>query len=187
VNRAPRAPDLPGPALALAVGDLVVYAGHGVGRVTARHRHSAHGHRGDVIVLELPQGLSVTLPVERALETLRPLSSEAEIRHVQRVLRSPGAPEEESWQKRIKATREKVSAGDAVGLAEVVRDGVNREQRSAARERPTPSSAERQLYLKARDLLAHEVGAARRIEPAEADAWILDQIGQASPAPVIDE
>jgi RNA polymerase-interacting CarD/CdnL/TRCF family regulator len=44
------------------------------------------------------------------------------------------------------------------------------------------SSAERHLYLKARELLAQEVGASRGIEPAEADAWIIDQIGQAAPA-----
>jgi RNA polymerase-interacting CarD/CdnL/TRCF family regulator len=167
--------------LALAVGDLVVYASHGIGRVAVRHSRALDGEVEDVVVLELPQGLSVTLPIERALETLRPLSNEAEIARIQRALRDAESPSEISWQKRFNATREKVSAGDAVGLAEVVRDGVHREQRSAAREGTLPSQSERHLYLKARELLAREVGAARGIDPAEADAWIIDQIGQVPP------
>jgi RNA polymerase-interacting CarD/CdnL/TRCF family regulator len=163
----------------LAVGDLVVYASHGIGRV-ARHGQTLLGEDEDIVVLEFPRGLSVTLPVERALETLRPLSSEAEIARVRRALRDPESPSESTWQKRFKATRDKVSAGAAVGLAEVVRDGVHREQRSATREGTSPSAAERQLYLRARELLAHEVGASRGIEPAEADAWIINQIEQAA-------
>jgi CarD family transcriptional regulator len=168
--------------MALAVGDVVVYASHGVGRITARHSNPLHGEREDVVVLELPFGLSITLPIERARDALRPLSSEAEIARVQTTLRGAESPRESSWQKRFNTLREKVSAGDAVGLAEVVRDGVHREQRSAARDGALLSQGERSLYLKARQLLAHEIGAVRGIEPAEADAWIADQIEPIAPA-----
>ena len=174
------ATDLPEPVMALAVGDIVVYASHGIGRV-AHHGRTLPGEGEDVVVLELPHGLLVTLPVERALETLRPLSGEAEIARVQKALSDRESPSESAWQKRFKETRDKVSAGEAIGLAEVVRDGVHREQRSAAREGTVPSTAERHLYLKARELLAQELGASRGIEPAEADAWIIDQIGQVAP------
>ena len=72
-----------------------------------------------------------------------------------------------------------MTLGEAVGLAEVVRDGVRRQDKSAVRGGPAQLSlSERQLYLKARKLLADEIGASRGIEPAEADAWIAVQLDQ---------
>jgi RNA polymerase-interacting CarD/CdnL/TRCF family regulator len=40
------------------------------------------------------------------------------------------------------------------------------------------STNERQLYRKARQLLADELGASRGLEPAEADAWIDAQLAR---------
>jgi RNA polymerase-interacting CarD/CdnL/TRCF family regulator len=70
----------------LAVGDMVVYASHGAGRVAARERRVVLGKRQVVIVLELAGGLSVELPMERAHELLRPLASEADMSRVQKTL-----------------------------------------------------------------------------------------------------
>ncbi len=77
----------------------------------------------------------------------------------------------------MKAARAKVAGGDAVGLAEVIRDASRRGERAIARSEPGKISlSERQLYLKARQLLADEIGAARGVDPALADEWIGDQI-----------
>ena len=56
----------------LAVGDAVVYAAYGVGFVAVRERRLVLGVEKDVVVIELAGGLSVTLPVARAREQLRP-------------------------------------------------------------------------------------------------------------------
>jgi Transcriptional regulators, similar to M. xanthus CarD len=156
--------------LRFAVGDLVVYASHGIGRVANRNQRT--------VVLEFAErGLSVTLPIERAAECVRAVSTEDEIASIGKTLGEADVASAENWQRRLKTTRGKVTMGDAAGLAEVIRDASRRDERATARKEPGKLSlTERQLYLKARQLLADEIGAARGVDPAEADEWIGDQI-----------
>jgi RNA polymerase-interacting CarD/CdnL/TRCF family regulator len=160
----------------LAVGDLVVYGSHGAGRVTSR-QNLRSGESREVVVLDFAAGLSVTLPLQRALEFLRPVASESEVARIRTTLREDIAPSEDRWLKRSKATQAKVTSGEAVGLAEVVRDGARGEGRSTALgEAMRLSPSEHQLYLKARRLLADEIGLARGVESSEADDWITSQL-----------
>ena len=53
-----------------------MYPAHGAGRVAAREKRVVLGAEQEVVVLELADGLSVTLPMQRARELLRPLVSE---------------------------------------------------------------------------------------------------------------
>lgn len=172
----------PGPApraLTLAIGDVVVYGGYGIATIAAGE--SARG-QAKVVVLEFADGLSVTLPLERAIAYLRPVSGETEMSAVQTTLQGAETPGEEAWLKRIKAARSKVVEGEATGLAEVIRDGARRAGKSTPRgEAVRLSSNERELCLKARRLLAAEIGLARGIEPDEADVWIDDQLASAQP------
>jgi len=156
--------------LRLAVDDLVVYASHGVGCVANRQQ--------ETVVLEFAEGgLSVTLPIKRAIECVRPVSTEAEIASIGRTLGGADTVSQENWQRRLKTTSGKVTGGDAVGLAEVIRDASRRDERATARKEPGRLSlTERQLYLKARRLLADEIGASRGVDPSAADAWIGDQL-----------
>jgi CarD family transcriptional regulator, regulator of rRNA transcription len=156
---------------------MVVYAAHGVGRIAAREERVVLAVAQEVVVLELADGLSVTLPVERALELLRPLLSKADLRGVQETLREEHALNEDLWLKRRKDTQVKVAGGDPLGLAEVVRDCARREQRLIAKRAGSQlSPSERDLYKRARRLLSAEIGLARGLEPAEADAWIDEQL-----------
>ena len=158
--------------LRLAVDDLVVYASHGVGRVAIRQQ--------ETVVLEFAEsGLSVTLPIERAVECVRPVSTEVEIAIVGRTLGGAHAVSQENWQRRLKTARGKVTGGEAVGLAEVIRDASRRDDRAPARKEPGRLSlTEQQLYLKARKLLAGEIGASRGVDASAADAWIGDQLAR---------
>jgi CarD family transcriptional regulator len=161
----------------LAVGDVVVYAAHGVGRIAAREKRMVLGATQEILVLELADGLFVTLPVERARELLRPLLSKADLRRVQATLREDHTLNEDVWTKRKKDTQAKLKDGDPFGLAEVVRDGARREQRLIAKHTGSQlSPSERDLYKRARRLLSAEIGLARDLEPAEADAWIAEQL-----------
>ena len=162
----------------LAVGDLVVYGRHGAGRVASRQEKGL-GKPHEIIVLDLAAGLSVTLPLERALEYLRPLVSKTEVACVQTTLREDTALNEDTWLKRWKTMQAKVATGEAVSLAEVVRDSVQRDRTPAAggkTKRLSPS--EHQLYLQARQLLASEIGLARGVELSEADDWITEQLAR---------
>jgi CarD family transcriptional regulator, regulator of rRNA transcription len=106
---------------------------------------------------------------------LRALADETELESVQETLRAPPRARESLWTRRQKATREKLASGQAIGLAEIISDGAHRQRGSTARL----STSERQLYLKARRLLADEIGHARGIDAAQADQWISDQLERA--------
>jgi RNA polymerase-interacting CarD/CdnL/TRCF family regulator len=152
-----------------------VYPAHGVGRIAAREKRL--GAAQEILVLELGDGLSVTLPVERARELLRPLLSEADLRRVQQTLREQPTLNEDAWLKRRKDTQVKLAGGDPLGLAEVVRDCARRQQRLIAKRTGSQlSSSERDLCIRARRLLSGEISLARGLAQAEADAWIEEQL-----------
>jgi RNA polymerase-interacting CarD/CdnL/TRCF family regulator len=160
----------------LDVGDVVVYGCHGVGRVAASDGRAAEQ---PILVLEFEEGLRVSLPVARARESLRPLSNQRELAQVERTLRADAAPDQQQWSQRFRAIREKLTAGEATGLAEIVRDSIYRERRRGA----IASPAERELYLKARRLLTVEISVSRGIDQLDADDWITEQI-ERSDSPV---
>jgi len=165
----------------LTVGDVVVYAAYGVGRIVAREKRVIVGADQEIVVLELAHGLTVTLPLERAIGQLRPPVDEADMRRVQQTLREAGTPSSDVWLKRRKDTQAKLKGGDPVELAEVVRDGAQRKRALAAR--PSKSHlapGERDLYVRARRLLSEEIHVVRGVEEADADAWIEEQLGPTS-------
>jgi CarD family transcriptional regulator, regulator of rRNA transcription len=161
----------------LAVGDMVVYASHGAGYVAARERRVVLGRRQEVVVLALAGGLSVELPMERARELLRPLASEADMFRVQKALGADHAVSGDPWLKRRRDSQAKLIGGDPIELAEIIRDSVHREWTLPAKGTKSQlSPGERELFVKARELLSNEIALARGVEPAEADAWIDEQL-----------
>ncbi|HEU5207551.1 MAG TPA: CarD family transcriptional regulator, partial [Gaiellaceae bacterium] len=74
----------------LKVGTVVAYPPHGVGRVIAREKRVILGQEEEVVVLQLGNELSVTLPISRAEEQLRPPATEADLKKVQKALREQG-------------------------------------------------------------------------------------------------
>jgi RNA polymerase-interacting CarD/CdnL/TRCF family regulator len=161
------------PRLDLSVGALVVYGSHGIGRVSARGSERLDSG-GATVVIEFDSGLSVILPLERAELCLRPIAGPSELDLVRAVLRSTDIPTEPAGQARTRATRSKIAVGDPVGLAEVVRDAVERQRRSGPGS--TRSSSEQELYQQARRLLVAELVRAADVDEAAADAWIDDQL-----------
>jgi|GEM_PF-789386 len=158
-------------ALRLSVGDRVVYASHGIGRIESREHHGASG---ELLILVFESGLKVTLPLERAQNALRSLSGEPELEEVQRTLGGDSTPAAlEHWSRRHRNAQAKLVGGSVSGLAEIVRDGAHRER---ARLKGGTAPIRNQLYRTARKLLVAEVAAARGIEPDAADAWIGLQI-----------
>ena len=161
----------------LAVGDLVVYASHGAGHVAARERRVVLGRRQEVVVLALAGGLSVELPMERAHELLRPLASEADMSRVQKALGADHAVSGDPWLKRRRDSQAKLMGGDPIELAEIIRDSARREWTLPAKGTKSQlSPGERELFVKARQLLSNEIALARGVEPAEANAWIDEQL-----------
>ena len=164
----------------LAVGDMVVYASHGAGQVAAREKKVVLGKRQEVIVLALAGGLSVELPMERARELLRPLASDADMSRVQKTLGGDHVLSGDTWLRRRRDSQAKLTGGDLVELAEIIRDSAQREWTVSAKGTKTQlSPGEKEVFVKARELLSNEIALARGVEPAEANAWIDEQLTRA--------
>jgi len=161
----------------LAVGDVVVYGNHGIGRVAARREQEMLGEAQEVVVLELEQ-LTVTLPLTLARTQLRPLADEADLRRVSDALRAERTLSSRNWLSRRKDVLEKLVGGTPVELAQIISEGAQRERvRAESRgSRSQLSLSERQLYTRARELLTDEVAQALDIQPAAAETWIDEQL-----------
>ena len=95
----------------MAVGDAVVYAAHGIGRVIAHERTRVAGTERDCIVVELATGLRVTLPIEEATERLRPVAGKAEIEDIRCTLASQPSSRDGSWTRRLTDNKAKLASG----------------------------------------------------------------------------
>jgi RNA polymerase-interacting CarD/CdnL/TRCF family regulator len=158
--------------MTLAVGDVVVYRAHGAGLIAARETRDVDGAPEVVIVLTLSRGLSVHLPLPRARELLRRVVDEAQILLVQAVLQSVPETSGETWLQRRRQAQERLES--ALGLAEILRDGADREAGQIPRAKLSPS--EREFFNRARELLTTEIALSRSVDPAEASLWIDDQL-----------
>jgi len=155
------------------VGDRVVYGNHGVGRVAARTRQDVLGGSQEVVVLELDDELTVTLPIDRARSQLRPIASRADLKRVRDALQTDIELSTDNWLSRRDQTLKKLATGSSVALAEIVSEGAQRERmRLAQGAKPQLSPAEREVFGKARSLLSSEIALALDIEPGAAQDWI---------------
>jgi CarD family transcriptional regulator len=158
----------------LAVGDVVVYGAHGAGTIEARETRSIHGELQTVVVVALPGGLRVQLPLPLAQDQLRALVDEVGLATVGKVLRDAPPSSGESWLKRRREALAKL--GDAIGLAEIVRDGHVRETAPGRGNGSRLAPSERELVLRARGLLTSEIALSRNVPVADAEAWLDRQL-----------
>jgi RNA polymerase-interacting CarD/CdnL/TRCF family regulator len=154
----------------LAVGTLVVYRGHGVGRITSVPAATADD---GTVGLEL-DGMTVTLPANQAAVSLRALSTPAEIRAAGAILASSDGASSATWSTRHKAAQAKVASSELAELAEVVSEFAKRGRSRS--NGATLSWQDKRLYDKARTILADEVAASRGTERAVGQAWIYEQL-----------
>ena len=161
----------------LAIGDAVVHPTHGVGRVVARENRAVGGKKEPVVVVALAEGLTVSLPLDRAESQLRPLASEADLQRVRTTLRQEAVPPEKAWLVRQRELRDKLTSGSLLDLAEIVRDSAPR-QAAAAGGKGASGAEERDMFRKAYRLLSTEIATVRGIGPDEAERWIERQLAR---------
>ena len=165
----------------LTVGDVAIYGTHGIGRITERFESVVVGVRQEVVVLELNDGLRVTLPRARAEERLRPVANEADVQRVGAMLRDDCGLSSDPWLSRRQNTVDKLTKGGLVGLAALVSEGAKREQARESKASKQLSPMEREVFMKARKLLSSELALALDVELAEAEAWIDEQLARPRP------
>lgn len=147
------------------IGDSVVYAAHGVGRIAGIGVQEIAGHALEVIEVSFPDHrLTVRVPAAKARAAgLRPLASPATKRQALAVLRAPArpSPAKVPWAKRVQEHQAKIHSGDLTRWAEVLRD-LRRNASDA-----TGSLSEREIFETALDRFAAELAALEGTSKAE--------------------
>ncbi len=95
---------------------------------------------------------------------------EDDVRKVLAVLRDDVSEMPKNWNRRFKHNREKIKTGDVFELAEVVRNLAIRESEKGL------STGEKQMYTRAKKILASELMYALEMEEDEAEAHLEDLI-----------
>ena len=145
-------------------GDFVVYPAHGVGQVSERQTASVGGQDVDLIAIQFTKDkLTMRIPSNDAMNKgLRSVATPAVMEAVVSTLGEKPKVKRLPWSKRSAEYVSKISSGDPIALAEVVRDLY----RDPALANQTYS--ERQLFEKPFSRLAPEYAVVQKITEKEA-------------------
>ncbi len=105
-------------------GDSVVYPGHGVGTVGALKAETVGGLTIDVLTVTFETGMTLRIPTANLKKSgLRKVVTRQVMRDVFAVLsRAPASRKRAMWRHRALEYAAKIKTGDAVAIAEIVRD-----------------------------------------------------------------
>jgi CarD family transcriptional regulator len=150
------------------VGDKVVYPHHGAGTVVKRERKEILGEKREYLTIKiLHNDMTVNVPAENAERVgLRKVIDEEAVKKVVKYLTSGGTEMPKNWNRRFKHNRDKMKTGDIYELAEVVRNLALRDAEKGL------STGEKQMYVKAKKILASELMYAKNMSEDEALEWL---------------
>jgi CarD family transcriptional regulator len=168
----------PAPPANYKVGDHVVYPHHGAGKVTKKEMKELLGEKREYLTIRiLHNDMTVMVPCEKAGQVgLRNIIGQSAIKKVMAVLSDDVSVMPKNWNRRFKHNREKIKTGDIYELAEVVRNLAIREFEKGL------STGEKQMYTRARKILASEMMYALAMDEEEAEAHLTDVMQRAHSA-----
>ena len=152
-------------------GDNVVYPHHGAGKVLKKERRKMFGEEREYLTIKiLHNDMTVMVPCENAgVAGLRRVIDEETVKKVLAVLQDDISEMPKNWNRRFKHNRDKIKTGDILELAEVVRNLAIREHEKGL------STGEKQMFTRAKKILASEMMYALEKTEDEAEAY-LDEI-----------
>ena len=158
------------------VGDKVVYPHHGAGTVVKKEKRTVLGEEREYLQIQiLHNDMTVQVPTENADRVgLRKVIDETTVEQVLKALRGSGTTMPKNWNRRFKHNRDKMKTGDIFELAEVVRNLSLRDHEKGL------STGEKQMFVKAKKILASELMYAKDMDEEEAAEW-LDDVLLSSP------
>jgi CarD family transcriptional regulator len=163
------------PQIKYKVGDHVVYPHHGAGKVVKKEVKEVLGDKREYLTIKiLHNDMTVMVPCENASRAgLRRVIGEEAVKKVLSVLRDDVSQMPKNWNRRFKHNREKIKTGDVYELAEVVRNLAIRESEKGL------STGEKQMYTRAKKILASELMYALEMEEDEAENHLDELISEA--------
>ena len=153
------------------VGDKVVYPHHGAGTVEKKEVKVVLGEEREYLTIRiLHNEMTVNVPVDNCEKVgLRGVIDLEMVEVVQKVLLGGSTEMPKNWNRRFKHNRDKMKTGDILELAEVVRNLALRDHEKGL------STGEKQMYTRAKKILASEMMYALEKSEEEAEAY-LDEI-----------
>ncbi len=150
------------------VGDKVVYPHHGAGTVVKKEKREVLGEKREYLTIKiLHNDMTVNVPAENAEAVgLRKVIGEDMVKVVVKALTGGGTQMPKNWNRRFKHNRDKMKTGDILELAEVVRNLSLRDSEKGL------STGEKQMFVKAKKILASELMYAKDMDEEEAAEWL---------------
>jgi CarD family transcriptional regulator len=164
------------PHIEFEVGDNVVYPHHGAGKVIRKEQKDVLGERREYLTIKiLHNDMTVMVPTENAaLAGLRRVIDEETVKKVLAVLQDECSEMPKNWNRRFKHNRDKIKTGDIYELAEVVRNLAIRENERGL------STGEKQMYTRAKKILASELMYALEMDEEQVDAHLQGLLSDSS-------
>jgi CarD family transcriptional regulator len=158
------------------VGDKVVYPHHGAGTVVKKEIRDELGQKREYLTIKIAHNeMVVNVPTENAEKVgLRRVIDEQMVTKVVKALTGSGTQMPKNWNRRFKHNRDKMKTGDIMELAEVVRNLSLRDHEKGL------STGEKQMFVKAKKILASELMYAKQMEEDEAHEWLEAVLGRVS-------
>ena len=158
------------------VGDKVVYPHHGAGTVVKKEQREVLGQKREYLTIRIEHNdMTVQVPAENAEKVgLRTVIDEDMVTVVVKALTGNGTQMPKNWNRRFKNNRDKMKTGDILELAEVVRNLSLRDHEKGL------STGEKQMFVKAKKILASELMYAKGMDEDDAAVWLdeeLDSVG----------
>ena len=158
------------------VGDKVVYPHHGAGTVVKKEKRDVLGEKREYLTIKiLHNDMTVNVPSENAEKVgLRKVIGEDMVKVVVKALTGGGTQMPKNWNRRFKHNRDKMKTGDILELAEVVRNLSLRDHEKGL------STGEKQMFVKAKKILASELMYAKGLDEESAATWldeVLEEVG----------
>jgi CarD family transcriptional regulator len=152
------------------VGDKVVYPHHGAGKVLKKEKKEMIGEVREYLTIKiLHNDMTVMVPSDSAGRAgLRRVIGEPEVERVLAVLRDDMSQMPKNWNRRFKHNRDKMKTGDIFELAEVVRNLAIRDFQKGL------STGEKQMFTRAKKILASELMYALDMEEKDAEDYLDD-------------
>jgi CarD family transcriptional regulator len=152
------------------VGDKVVYPHHVAGTVVKKEKREVLGQAREYLTIKiLHNDMTVQVPAENAEKVgLRRVIGEKEVGVVLKALTGVSTEMPKNWNRRFKHNRDKMKTGDILELAEVVRNLALRDREKGL------STGEKQMFVKAKKILASELMYAKEMDEDECADWLED-------------
>ncbi len=160
------------------VDDEVVYPHHGAGLVLKKEVKKVFGEEREYLTIKiLHNDMTVMVPCANAhLAGLRRVIDEETVKKVLAVLSDQVSEMPKNWNRRFKHNRDKIKTGDIYELAEVVRNLAIREHHKGL------STGEKQMFTRAKKILASELMYALEKDEDDAEAFLDDLLAESAGA-----